>query len=35
MALQMANAALATGKPEAAEALAQMVEELAQKGKDS
>lgn len=32
-ALKMANAALSTGKPEAAEALATMVEKLAQKGK--
>ena len=34
-ALQMSLAALSAGKPEAAEALAQMVEELAQKGKDT
>lgn len=33
-ALQMARAALSTGKPEAAEALAGMVEALARKGKD-
>ncbi|KIN61497.1 UDP-N-acetylglucosamine-N-acetylmuramyl-(pentapeptide) pyrophosphoryl-undecaprenol N-acetylglucosamine transferase [Sulfitobacter noctilucae] len=32
-ALQMANAALSVGKPEAAEALASMVEALAEKGK--
>jgi UDP-N-acetylglucosamine--N-acetylmuramyl-(pentapeptide) pyrophosphoryl-undecaprenol N-acetylglucosamine transferase len=32
-ALQMSRAALSTARPEAAEALAQMVEELAQKGK--
>ncbi|MBM1309373.1 UDP-N-acetylglucosamine--N-acetylmuramyl-(pentapeptide) pyrophosphoryl-undecaprenol N-acetylglucosamine transferase [Sulfitobacter mediterraneus] len=32
-AMQMSQAALSVGKPEAAEALAQMVEELAQKGK--
>ena len=34
-AMQMALAALSVGKPEAAEALAQMVEALAQKGKDT
>ena len=34
-AMQMALAALSVGKPEAAEALAQMVEELAQKGNDA
>jgi UDP-N-acetylglucosamine--N-acetylmuramyl-(pentapeptide) pyrophosphoryl-undecaprenol N-acetylglucosamine transferase len=34
-AMQMALAALSVGKPEAAEALAQMVEELAQKGKQT
>ena len=33
-ALQMSKAALSVGKPEAAEALAQMVEELAKKGND-
>jgi len=34
-AMQMALAALSVGKPEAAEALAQMVEELARKGKQT
>ena len=34
-AMQMANAALGFGKPEAAEALAQMVETLAQQGKQT
>ena len=34
-AMQMSQAALSVGKPEAAEALAEMVEELAQKGKQT